>query len=72
MHVTHFIYGYISHTAKEQLDNERKLPFPPHELHFPINSKESFCMYNPTTLVYTMYWARFQEMLAKLETHYQT
>ena len=49
-HSTHFIlrlYG-VGHMVKDHSDSERGNPLPPHGLLFPISSKGSFYMHNPT------------------------
>ena len=42
------IYG-VRHTVKDNSDNEKGNPLPPHRLLFPINSKGSFIRTTPQT-----------------------
>ena len=42
------LYG-VGHMVKEQSDNERGNPLPPHRLLFPISSKGSFIYITPQT-----------------------
>ena len=48
-HSTHFIYGYMASDimVKDQSDNKRGNPLPPHGLLFAISSKGSF-IYAPS------------------------
>ena len=41
------LYG-VEHMVKDHSDSERGNPLPPHRLLFPISSKGSFYMHNPT------------------------
>ena len=42
-HSTHFIYGYMaSYMVEDPCDSEKGNQLPPHRLHLPINSNDSF------------------------------
>ena len=42
------LYG-VGHMVKDHSDSEKGNPLPPHELHFPIDSKRSFICTIPQT-----------------------